>query len=244
MTPGRFPHHLEDASMSQLDKATEVDTGATPQQPQNQVAESPYLSREDERANVITHAIGILLSLAAGYYFWLATPTDNAGLRVCCLVFCGCMTLVYTFSTLSHAVETPGWRNSLRAWDQGTIYLLIVGTYSPFIWEGTEGWFRSAFLVIAWGTAALGFYSKVFATHRINAVATLTYLALGWLPAIPLIPTTPWICFAWMLAGGLCYSVGVVFLKRSSSTRYAHAAWHVFVILGSCCHTYAIRLLF
>ncbi|MEM8733978.1 MAG: hemolysin III family protein [Planctomycetota bacterium] len=204
---------------------------------------STYLSREDERANVITHAVGILLSLLAAVYFWLNTSPDNPGLRACCMAFCGCLTLVYTFSTLSHAVVDPGWRNWLRAWDQGTIYLLIIGTYSPFIWQGSEGNFRLGFLMIAWGTAFMGFYSKVFASHRVNAVATLTYLALGWLPAIPLIPTTPWICFLWMLAGGVSYSVGVLFLKRSSRTKYAHAVWHIFVMLGSSCHAYAVSLL-
>ncbi|MFN3192160.1 MAG: PAQR family membrane homeostasis protein TrhA [Aureliella sp.] len=214
--------------------------------PQHSLAggdESTYLSREDELANVITHTLGIVLSLFAAAYFWSSIPGENFGLRVSCLVFCSCMTLVYTFSTLSHAIEKPDWRNRLRAWDQGTIYLLIIGTYSPFIWEGTEGSFRVGFFAVAWGIALLGFYSKVFATHRINAVATLTYLALGWLPALPLIATTPWICFVWMLAGGVCYSVGVLFLKQSSRIRFSHAVWHIFVMLGSACHVYAVSLL-
>ncbi len=202
-----------------------------------------YLSSEDERANVATHGLGIALSLLAGAYFWRATEESEIGLRVCCLLFSTSMTVVYAFSTLSHAVHEPKKRNRMRAWDQGTIYFLIVGTYSPFIWEGSSETFRSVLLATVWLLACLGFYSKVLASHRINSVATLTYLALGWLPAIPLISTTPGQCFLWMLFGGLSYSVGVIFLKMSSRIRYSHAAWHIMVMLGSACHVYAVSLL-
>jgi len=202
-----------------------------------------YLSTEDERANVATHGLGIALSLLAGAYFWQATAESEIGLRICCLLFSAAMTAVYVFSTLSHAVQEPRKRNRLRAWDQRTIYFLIVGTYSPFIWEGSSGVFRLVLLAAVWPLACLGFYSKVLASHQINSVAPLTYLALGWLPAIPLISTTPWKCFLWMLLGGLCYSVGVIFLKMSSRIRYSHAAWHIMVMLGSACHVYAVSLL-
>lgn len=202
-----------------------------------------YLSPADERANVVTHAVGILLSLLAMLYFWSHTAGLNVGLRLSCFAFTLCMLLVYVFSTLSHAVQQPAARHRMRAWDQGTIYLLIVGTYSPFIWQGTEGHLRTVMLLLVWGLAFYGFYSKVFASHRINAVATITYLALGWLPAIPLIGTTPWVCFLWMLLGGVSYSIGVLFLKKSAQVRYAHAAWHLMVMLGSACHCIAIRQL-
>lgn len=202
-----------------------------------------YLSPADERANVATHGLGILLSVLAMLYFWSTTTGLSIGLRFSCMAFTICMLLVYVFSTLSHAVQQPAARNRMRAWDQGTIYLLIVGTYSPFIWQGTEGSFRTAMLALVWALAFYGFCSKVFASHRVNAVATLTYLALGWLPAIPLVRSTPWICFLWMLLGGISYSVGVVFLKKSEQVRYAHAAWHVMVMLGSACHCIAIHQL-
>lgn len=202
-----------------------------------------YLSPADERANTATHFFGFVMSLAVGAFFVSATRGFEPGLRYSCLVFCICLAAVYLLSTLSHAVQDPQLRNRLRAWDQGAIYLLIVGTYSPFIWQGTQGSARAWLLLAVWIVALFGFYSKVVATHRVNAVSTVTYLALGWLPAIPLIPSTPWLCFVWMLMGGLCYSLGVVFLKRSFHIRYAHAMWHVMVILGSACHCYAIWLL-
>lgn len=203
-----------------------------------------YLSKEDEKANTITHAIGVLLSLIALVVFWNLNREFELGMRLCCLAFTLAMIAVYSFSTLSHAIMAPGLRNRMRAWDQGMIYFLIVGTYSPFVWHATQGSFRSGLLIVVWGLAMLGFYSKVFAKHRVNSVATITYLALGWLPAIPLVRNTPGICLFWMIMGGVCYSVGVIFLKNSCRARYLHATWHVFVMLGSGCHSYAIfRLL-
>lgn len=202
-----------------------------------------YLSRADERANVATHLLGFILSLAAFGGFYRLTNSSELGVRVTCLVFCTSMAIVYLLSTLSHAVSDPRLRHRLRAWDQGTIYLLIVGTYSPFIWQGTEGTPRLLLMCGVWAAAFFGFYSKVIASHRINAISTSTYLALGWLPAMPLIQSTPAICFLWMLLGGVSYSVGILFLRQSRHVRYTHAIWHIWVMLGSLCHCYAIALL-
>ncbi len=202
-----------------------------------------YLSSEDEFANVITHGMGVLFSLAAAAYFWYRTAGSEVGFRVVCICFSLSMSAVYLFSTLSHAVKEPAKRKRLRAWDQGLIYCLITGTYGPFIWNATQGSFRLAMLVAVWGAALAGFYSKVFASYRINSVSTASYLALGWLPAIPLINNTPWVCFLWMFLGGVSYSTGVVFLMQSSRIKYSHAAWHLMVVLGSLLHCVAVAKL-
>lgn len=205
-----------------------------------QLAPVVYLSPADELANIVTHSLGFILSLCVlGFLFGFA-DSQSVGLRVACIVFSCSMATVYFFSTLSHAVQEPVLRNRLRAWDQGTIYFLIAGTYTPFLWQDSPPGFRLAMLVAVWLAALFGFYAKVLAAHRINAVSTATYLALGWLPAIPLVGRTPWICFVWMLAGGLCFTIGVLFLKQSSRIRYAHAVWHLLVMLGSACHCTAI----
>lgn len=206
--------------------------------------EAIYLSDADERANVLTHGIGFLLCLYACWAFWHWSADEETGMRICCVAFTISMTAVYFFSTLSHLVVEPVARNRLRAWDQGTIYFLIVGNYSPFVWASTTGSIRLAFLAAIWGAALFGFYSKVFAKHRVNAVSTITYLALGWLPAMPLISSAPMICLIWMLIGGVSYSIGVLFLKNSTRATYMHAAWHIFVMIGTSSHAYAVyRLL-
>lgn len=203
-----------------------------------------YLSPADEVANTLTHALGAVLSLVAGAAFWYWTEELPVGLRATCTVFAATMVVVYLFSTLSHAVHQPQWRNRLRAWDQGTIYLLICGTYSPFIWCGSPPGWLSLLMAAVWGAGIVGFVSKVLSSHRINAVSTVSYVLLGWLPALPLIPRTPIVCFAWMTIGGLCYSLGILLLVRSAKIRYAHAGWHVMVMLGSASHCYAVyRLL-
>ncbi|GAB5404426.1 MAG: hemolysin III family protein [Aureliella sp.] len=199
-----------------------------------------YLSPQDEVANVLTHGVGMVLSLVAVVVFWGLTHSSEVGLRFCCQLFTAAMFVVYTFSTLSHAVHQPKWRNRLRAWDQGTIYLLICGTYSPFIWCGSPDGWRSALLSAVWVAGIAGFGSKVLGSHRINAVSTVSYVMLGWLPALPLMTKTPTICFAWMLLGGLSYTLGILLLVRSARLRFAHAGWHLMVMLGSACHCYAV----
>jgi hemolysin III len=202
------------------------------------------LSAADELANTITHGIGFLLSLVVGVYFWQLTQNSQMlGLRITCMIFSFTMATVYLFSTLSHWVQEPQRRVRMRAWDQGTIYLLIAGTYSPFIWQGSPKGTTWIILSMVWFAAALGFYSKVFSGYRLHGISTVTYVLLGWLPAIPLLARTPWVCFVWMTLGGVSYSLGILFLIRSERGQFIHAIWHIMVMLGSACHCLAIDIL-
>jgi hemolysin III len=153
------------------------------------------------------------------------------------------MMTVYLFSTLSHAIDEPNRRHLMRSWDQGVIYLLIAGTYSPFIWQGSSGGGRVVLLSAVWLAALLGFYLKVFSAYRVNAVSSISYVLLGWLPALPLLGSTPSVCLNWMIVGGLCYTVGIVFWVLSEHVRYSHAMWHIMVMFGTGSHFYAIFLL-
>jgi hemolysin III len=202
-----------------------------------------YLSDADEKANIATHTAGVFLSIGVGIALWLQSRGLPLGFRLSCIAFTVSMAMVYLFSTLSHAVHEPLKRIRMRAWDQGTIYLLIAGTYSPFIWEGSSGAGRTVLLLAVWSAALFGFYSKVFSAHRVNAVSTITYVMLGWLPAIPIVANTPTMCVVLMILGGVSYTLGIVFLIGSSWFTYAHAIWHLMVMLGSGLHTYAIFLL-
>lgn len=150
------------------------------------------------------------------------------------------MAIVYLFSTLSHAVRSPRLRSRMRAWDQGTIYLLIAGTYSPFIWQGSPPGWTFVVMGAVWLAAAWGFYLKVVAKYRIEASSTVTYVLLGWIPAIVLFARTPTNCVLWMVAGGLSYTLGILFLIRSHHAWYTHSLWHLAVIGGSTCHFIAV----
>ncbi len=105
-----------------------------------------------------------------------------------------------------------------------------------------DGWQRLALLLIVWGMAALGVYSKVIAGHRLNNMTSITYVLLGWIPAMLLITHVSVICFSSMALGGVLYTLGTRFLQNDHRRWYYHAVWHVLVILASACHYGAIIL--
>ncbi|MCA9133254.1 MAG: hemolysin III family protein [Planctomycetales bacterium] len=211
-----------------------------PRQSSDLTIDGRYPFTTDEIANTVTHTLGFMLSLVALWVFWRATQDNAWGLRLTCVVFTLSMAAVYFFSTLSHAVLEPHRRNRLRAWDQGTIYLLIAGTYSPFIWQCSPPGWTATIMVLVWGAAVWGFYLKVIAAYRVNAVSTVTYVLLGWLPTLPLVPQVPLICILWMLLGGLSYTLGIIFLMHRNQAWYTHSIWHIMVMLGSFFHCISI----
>jgi hemolysin III len=147
---------------------------------------------------------------------------------------------MYLFSTLSHWVKEPLLRHQVRCLDQGFVYTLIAGTFTPFICAFLRGWLCVGMLAFVWGAAAAGFYSKVFSKHRVNNMASLTYLLLGWVPAMVLFWYVPTGCFAMMAVGGVIYSLGVWFLQNDHLSEYHHAIWHVAVIIAGGWHYAAI----
>ncbi|MEZ6075959.1 MAG: hemolysin III family protein [Pirellulaceae bacterium] len=193
----------------------------------------------DELSNTITHGLGFLLSLGAVVFFWQATSSQPLGLRISCLVFATTMAIVYLCSTLSHALQSPRLRSRMRAWDQGTIYLLISRhVHSVHLdrkpYRLDERRYEFGLVGSGWG-----FYLKVIAKYRIEASSTVTYVLLGWIPAIVLFRPHSNSCVLWMVAGGLSYTLGILFLVRSHRW-YTHSLWHLAVIGGSACHSIAV----
>jgi hemolysin III len=195
-----------------------------------------------EAVNALTHGAGFLLSLPAGCYLsWLAY-TYQPDLFVPCLVYCITLSAMYLFSTLSHWVRNPIWRHRVRALDQGFVYTLIAGTFTPFIFSYLANSPRVLLMIFVWAAAGAGFYSKVFSKHRINNMASLSYILLGWVPAMVLFGSVSLECFAMMAMGGAIYTVGVLFLQNDHRSFYYHAIWHSLVILASISHFLAIVL--
>lgn len=196
---------------------------------------APLAIPDDEFANTVTHAIGIGVAvLGAVLYFQWDIPQTFA-IRASFIAYILSVIAVFVFSTLSHAVRRQPLRDRMRAWDQGVIYCMIAGTYTPFA-VAYGGSLTVPLLVFLWVAAAVGFYSKVFAKHRVNALAMVTYLALGWIPAIPLSVSVPTPCLLMMIGGGVSYSIGVLFLKYDNRVRYFHSVWHLMVIAAACVH--------
>lgn len=198
----------------------------------------------EEVANTITHGFGLVLALAASA--WLvstaASTGDNRRLAGCA-VYAASMIAVYAASTLSHGVRTMHLRRILRILDQAFIYLMIAGTYTPFgltYLRGGHWWLlTTAMWIVAWA----GFFSKTVFGHRVEAATSWTYVLLGWLPVTAmgqLLATVPAGALWWMFAGGICYTIGTLFLTYDSRMKYFHALWHLLVIAGSICHFVAI----
>jgi hemolysin III len=200
----------------------------------------------EEAVNSLTHGVGLILSLVGGGILLARVMSQPHTWRLIgCCVFATALVTVYAASTLSHAVPRPAWRRAFRILDQGCIYLLIVGTYTPFALEYLRfGWWW-LFLLLMWTAALIGFLSKLLFLHRIDAVTIWSYVLLGWLPIIPAwvyLGLVPWGALTWIFVGGLCYTAGTVFLVLDHRRFHFHAIWHLFVIAGSVCHFSAVFL--
>ena len=197
----------------------------------------------EEIANAITHGIGLLLSIAGFVVLLvLAALRGTAWHIVACSIYGATLICLYTASTLYHAVISPRVKRALRIFDHSAIYVLIAGTYTPFLLVSLRGpWGWSLFGVI-WGLALVGVLFKFWFVERFAILSTAVYIAMGWLVVIaakPVITHLPLTAIIWLLAGGLAYTGGVIFFA-AKRIPYSHAIWHLFVLAGSICHYFAV----
>jgi hemolysin III len=200
-------------------------------------------ARREEAASAVTHGLGIALSVAGGAtLIVMAALSGSAWKIVGTSVFALSLILLYTASTVYHSVHRETLRSRLQIIDHCAIYVLIAGTYTPFMLDGMRGpWGWSLFGVI-WGLACAGVAFKLFFTGRFQRTSTLIYIAMGWLVIIaarPLVQSIDRTALAWLVAGGLAYTAGTLFYL-SRRLPFAHAVWHVFVLAGSVCHGIAV----
>ncbi len=213
--------------------------------PKNSIPKLAEERPEDEYANLITHAFGFLLSLAAsGLLISIAVKHAPTRVVIACVVYSCSLIGLYAASTLSHMFYDLAWRRFFRTVDQIFIYLLIAGSFTPvavvFLWD--RWW--PLLLVMMWVFALLGVL-LVLRVRHLSPLQMCTYGLLGWLPVISLktiFEAAPFEILIWIVAGGLCYSVGTLFLAFDWYARYFHAMWHTLVIAGSTCHYIAILL--
>jgi hemolysin III len=196
----------------------------------------------DILANAITHGIGAVLAVAGAAYLIAASTRGTARLVVSCSVFSGTLVLVYICSTLYHSLVRTRARHVLHVLDHSSIYLLIAGTYTPFTLislHGPVGWFLFG---VEWSLAIAGVIVKSFAVDRFEVASALVYLFQGWFIVVavgPLLHAIGWHGLLWMGAGGVAYTLGIVFFALDR-LRYFHATWHLFVLAGSVAHYFAI----
>lgn len=201
------------------------------------------VAHNEELANALTHGIGLVAGLIGGIGLLVAAALGGDPWQVVGVaVFGATLVLLYSASTLYHAVRSQTAKARLQVADHCAIYLLIAGTYTPFLLNDLRGpWGWSLFGVV-WGLALAGVVFKLFFTGRFNVLSTVVYLLMGWLMLVAVVPMMRSMSLAtlgWLLAGGLAYSAGTLFY-HSARIRYAHAIWHLFVLGGSTCHVIAV----
>jgi hemolysin III len=200
----------------------------------------------DEWVNAATHALGCLLAVSGAVVIAGSVLRSGDLLSILgCGIYLASLITVYAMSTLSHYAKSRKWKKLFRRLDQGTIYLLIAATYTPFsiAYLTTVGWW--ILLAAIWLLAIAGFVSKVFFAHRVEWASVTPYVLLGWLPALAaptILQAIPLAIFWWMFLGGVCYTIGTLFLIYDTRVRHFHAIWHLCVIAGSACHFFGVLM--
>jgi hemolysin III len=205
----------------------------------SQAPTARYTSGE-ELANSLTHGVGFLLAIVGlcGLMFAAGDVRET----VTCLVYGVTLILVYATSTLYHGVHRPDAKQLLRTLDHVAIFLLIAGTYTPFVLIALRGAWGWSLFGTVWVLATLGALFELSRWRHARGVRVALYIAIGWVGLVaikPMVAALP-VPGLWLLfGGGVSYTFGVLFYVRRS-LRYHHAVWHMFVLGGSVLHYFAV----
>jgi hemolysin III len=202
-----------------------------------------YYEPKEEKFNVISHAIGLVLSVVALVLLVVFASLEGTAKHIVSFSIYGVSLIVlYSASTFYHYSQNPKLRKRLNIFDHAAIYVLIAGTYTPFALVVLKGWVGWTIFGISWGLALAGIILKLFFTGKYDKISTFAYVLMGWLIIFavkPLINNLPFHGLMWLLAGGIFYTVGAV-LYSIKNLKYNHAIFHVFVLLGSFSHFIAV----
>lgn len=197
----------------------------------------------EELANSITHGVGLALSVAGFIVLLVLSITKgNSWHIIGCSVFGITLIFAYLASTLYHSLYRSSFNHVLQVLDHSAIYLLIAGTYTPFTLINLRGFWGWTLFGLVWTLAITGIIFKFLHGDRFKVLSTVGYVALGWVAVIaikPLFAAVPIGGLVWLLAGGLFYTVGVIFFAWKR-LPFNHAVWHLFVMAGSVCHYFAV----
>lgn len=201
----------------------------------------------EEIFNSVSHGVGALLAIAGTVVLIVisALYTDPWGI-VSAAIYGGTLIILYTMSTLYHALTNEKAKYVMRIMDHATIFLLIAGTYTPitlYTMRGPLGWVLFGFV---WGAAILGIVFNSIDLERFKKISLVCYIVMGWaiiVAIVPLIKSMPTISLIFLLAGGLTYSVGIIFYAIKK-IKYFHSIWHLFTVGGSVLHYFAILTAF
>ena len=197
----------------------------------------------EEIANSITHGIGAGFSIVGLTVLIIFAAFKNSSLHIVSFSIYGAtLVLLYLASTLYHSIQHPTAKRILQRIDHAAIYLLIAGTYTPFLLVSLRNAWGWTLLVVIWGLAILGIAYKLLFLEYYEKISALGYVLMGWLCLIAgrqLLTNLPMEILIWIAAGGVIYTAGITFLLLRR-IPFRHTIWHVFVLAGSLCHYYAV----
>lgn len=204
-----------------------------------------------ERFNAYSHLIGVLLAVAGTVFLLIkAAASCDAYKIVAAAAYGSCLILLYAGSTLYHSIRRPQWKRWLQQADHCAIYLLIAGSYTPFTLVTLNGAWGWSLFGVSWGLALFGIVQELAIGHKSEKrlLSMVLYVVMGWLVLVavyPLVNTLPPAGLAWLVAGGLSYSIGIYWFVNDEKIRHGHGIWHLFVLAGSlaqfiCIYAYVI----
>lgn len=208
----------------------------------------------EEISNSITHGIGSLLSMAALVIMVVVAAIHHNTIGVVTsAIFGASLIILYTMSTLYHAISNEKAKKVLKVFDHCTIYLLIAGSYTPFTLvalrsvDPTKAW---VIFSIVWAIAVFGIVLYAFFKNKFKVLNIVSYIVMGWVVVIAIPEIIQFFKindamagFYLLLAGGLSYTLGVIFYAlQTKNLRYFHTIWHLFVLGGSICHFLSVTL--
>lgn len=202
-----------------------------------------YYDPKEEKFNVISHAVGLVLSIVALVLLVVYSSIYGSAWHIVSFSIYGASLIVlYSASTFYHYVQSPKLRHRLNIFDHSAIYVLIAGTYTPFTLVVLNGWVGWTIFGVSWGLAIAGIILKLFFTGKYDKISTFAYVLMGWVVIFaikPLVQNLPFEGLMWLLAGGIFYTVGAI-LYSIKNLKYNHAIFHIFVLLGSFAHFIAV----
>ncbi|SHF83207.1 hemolysin III [Mariniphaga anaerophila] len=201
------------------------------------------LTLKEEIFNSITHGIGALLSIAGLVILAVfASIKGDAWHVVSFSIFGASMFILYLASTLYHSVTKTNIKNLFARFDHAAIFLLIAGTYTPFVLTTIRGPLGWTLFGIVWSLAIAGIIIRSIYLTRFRKLMMWFYLAMGWMfltAIVPIVKNLPGISVAFLFIGGGCYSLGVIFYAWRD-LKYGHGIWHLFVLAGTISHFFSV----
>ncbi|MDH2245565.1 hemolysin III family protein [Pseudomonas sp. GD03855] len=196
-----------------------------------------------ERFNAWTHLVGAALACLGAIWLLVLAALDGSPVKIVSAAIYGLsLILLYSISTLYHSLRGRA-KVVMRKLDHLSIYLLIAGSYTPFCLVTLAGAWGWTLFGIVWGLAVIGMLQEIKPRSEARVLSLVIYAVMGWIVLVavkPLLTALGGAGFAWLLAGGICYTVGIVFFVFDERFRHWHGIWHIFVMVGSLLHFIAI----